>query len=198
MFVQKQCLWPVAAAVAGQGGAVSEGFHKRYGRVHRHKFQSALDILYPPLFVGCGALVESDHGLCGLCWRKSHFITGSGCWTVGQPLIGNIDAADEVFCDSGLIQPPPWRRGGAVLSYLETGRALVLALKHGDCHDIVRPAAKWMVQASGCLVQANMLVVPVPLHWTRLVRRRYNQAALLSAALARRLNLPYCTDVLVR
>jgi predicted amidophosphoribosyltransferase len=55
-----------------------------------------------------------------------------------------------------------------------------------------------MVQASGCLVQANMLVVPVPLHWTRLVRRRYNQAALLSAALARRLNLPYCTDVLVR
>ena len=85
-----------------------------------------------------------------------------------------------------------------MLSYLETGRALVLALKHGDCHDIVRPAAKWMVQASGCLVQANMLVVPVPLHWTRLVWRRYNQAALLSPALARRLNLPYCADVLVR
>ena len=198
MFVHKQCLWPVAAAVAGQGGAVSKRFHKRYGRVHRHKFQTALDILYPPRFVGCGALVESDHGLCGLCRQKSHFIAGLGCWTCCQPLIGNIDVAEEVFCDSCVIQPLPWRRGVAALSYLETGRALVLALKQGDCHDIVRPSAKWMAQASGCLVQANKLVVPVPLHLTRLVRRRYNQAALLSAALARRLNLPHCADVFVR
>ena len=174
----------MAAAVAGQGDAVSERFHKRYVRVHRHKFQTALDIRYPPRCVGCGALVESDHGLCGLCWRTSHFINGLGCWTCGQPLIGNIDAADEVFCDSCLIQPPTWRRGVAALSYLETGRSVFLALKYGDRHDIVRPAAKWMGQASGCLVQANMLVVPVPLHWTRLVSRRYNQAALLSAALA--------------
>jgi predicted amidophosphoribosyltransferase len=113
-------------------------------------------------------------------------------------LIGNIDVAEEVFCDSCVIQPLPWRRGVAALSYLETGRALVLALKQGDCHDIVRPSAKWMAQASGCLVQANKLVVPVPLHWTRHVRRPYNQAGLLSTALAKRLGLPHCVDLLVR
>ena len=156
MLVQKQGLWPVAAAVAGQGVAVSERFHKKYVRVHRHKFQTALDIRYPPRCVGCGALVESDHGLCGLCWRTSHFINGLGCWTCGQPLIGNIDAADEVFCDSCLIQPPTWRRGVAALSYLETGRAVFLALKYGVGMILCvllrngwrRPAAVWCKQTS--------------------------------------------------
>jgi len=86
----------------------------------------------------------------------------------------------------------------AALAYDETGRSLVLALKHGDRHDIVRPAADWMAQVSRVLVQPNMLVVPVPLHWTRLFRRRYNQAALLSAALAKRLDLSHCADLLIR
>ena len=43
-----------------------------------------------------------------------------------------------------------------------------------------------------------MLVVPVPLHWTRLFKRRYNQAALLSRAIARSAGLENCPDALVR
>ncbi|MBL4769174.1 MAG: ComF family protein, partial [Rhodobacteraceae bacterium] len=44
----------------------------------------------------------------------------------------------------------------------------------------------------------NMLIVPVPLHWTRLIRRRYNQSALLAKGLAQELNLSQCPDVLIR
>jgi predicted amidophosphoribosyltransferase len=41
-------------------------------------------------------------------------------------------------------------------------------------------------------------VAPVPLHWLRLIRRRYNQAALLSAGLARAAGLEHCPDLLLR
>ena len=41
-------------------------------------------------------------------------------------------------------------------------------------------------------------MVPVPLHWWRLIRRKYNQAALLSAALARSSGLEHCPDLLIR
>ena len=123
---------------------------------------------------------------------------GAGCWTCGLSLPGNLDASEQAMCDSCLSLDPPWRRGVAALAYHETGRSLVLALKHGDRHDIVRPAADWMAQVTQSLVQPDMVVAPVPLHWTRLLRRRYNQAGLLSAALAKRLGLPHCADLLIR
>ena len=37
-----------------------------------------------------------------------------------------------------------------------------------------------------------MLVAPVRLHWLRLVKRRYNQAALLSSGVARLAGLRHC------
>ena len=43
-----------------------------------------------------------------------------------------------------------------------------------------------------------MIIAPVPLHRTRLLRRRYNQSALLVQALARETVLPYCPDLLIR
>ncbi len=43
----------------------------------------------------------------------------------------------------------------------------------------------WMAARGAPILQPGMLVAPVPLHWLRLFTRRYNQAALLSAALAR-------------
>jgi predicted amidophosphoribosyltransferase len=42
------------------------------------------------------------------------------------------------------------------------------------------------------------VVAPVPLHWARLLRRRYNQAALLSARLAQDLGLDHAPDALTR
>ncbi|HEX4570431.1 MAG TPA: phosphoribosyltransferase family protein, partial [Dongiaceae bacterium] len=42
------------------------------------------------------------------------------------------------------------------------------------------------------------LVTPVPLHWTRLFTRRYNQAALLAQAAARLAGRPFRPDLLVR
>jgi ComF family protein len=72
--------------------------------------------------------------------------------------------------------------------YDGVGRSLVLALKHGDRSDIARAAGPWMARAAEDLLQDDPLLVPVPLHWTRLARRRFNQSALLAWSLARHTN----------
>ncbi len=82
--------------------------------------------------------------------------------------------------------------------YRDNGRRLVLALKHGDRHDIGGIAGVWMSRAARPLIGPETLVAPVPLHWTRLLRRRFNQAALLSAAVAREAGLAQCPDLLIR
>jgi ComF family protein len=160
-------------------------------------FQTALRLVYPPRCTLCGVQVESDFGLCGSCWRDTPFISGLCCDVCGVPLLGQDTGGNEL-CDDCLTIARPWGRGRAAVLYRDNGRKLVLSLKHGDRHDIVRPAALWMANAIRPLIAPNMLVVPVPLHWTRLIRRRFNQSALLAQAMAKQLGLPCCPDLLQR
>ncbi len=159
--------------------------------------QSVIRAIYPAQCVGCDAQTESEHGLCAACWGATQFIHGICCDTCGAPLIGDGDA-DTLTCDDCMQLARPWVRGRAALVYAGKGRSLVLALKHGDRTDLAIPAAKWMAQRAQAIIAPDALLVPVPLHWSRLLRRRYNQAALLSAQLARRLGKPHCPDALLR
>lgn len=159
--------------------------------------QAALRAVFPPQCISCGAATAEDFALCGDCWRKTPFIGGLVCDRCGVPLPGE-DRGTVEYCDDCLTIDRPWQRGRAALLYKDKGRDMVLALKHGDRQDLVRPAAQWMARAVEAIVSPGTLVVPVPLHRWRLLRRRYNQSALLSGAIARRLGLGHCPDALIR
>lgn len=138
--------------------------------------------VYPPQCVICGEMTEGDFGLCGACWRDSWFIGGPVCDLCGLPMVGGTEPGAE-HCDDCLATPRPWAHGRAVLRYQDTGRSLVLALKHGDRPELARAAGPWLARAAASLIRAESLLVPVPLHRGRLFRRRYNQSALLARAL---------------
>lgn len=159
--------------------------------------ESALGVIFPPACVGCGGPVASDFGLCAECWRETWFIGGLVCDKCGTPLPGEDEGRAE-FCDDCLTIARPWERGRAALLYKGKGRELVLGLKHGDRLDLIRPMADWLTRVMQPIYVPGMLVAPIPLHWTRLFRRRYNQSALLSRAVARIMGLEHCPDLLVR
>jgi ComF family protein len=153
--------------------------------------------VYPPQCVSCGAQTESDFALCGPCWRDAHFIGGLTCDQCGTPLPGE-DRGEAVHCDDCLRIARPWARGRAVMAYRDQGRGMVLALKHGDRTDLARAMGNWMALAALPLVQVDTVLVPVPLHWTRLLKRRFNQAALLAHRVGAVTGLPVIPDALVR
>ncbi len=159
--------------------------------------QAALHMVYPPQCLTCDALVTTDFGLCGACWRETPFITGLVCDTCGVPLPGE-DAGKAEHCDDCLTIARPWSQGRAALLYRDNARKLVLSLKHGDRLDLAKPAADWLLRAAAPMLEPGMLVAPIPLHWLRLLKRRYNQAALLSGGLARAAGLVHCPDLLLR
>lgn len=160
-------------------------------------FQTAVRVLYPPCCVACGAQVDSDFGLCAACWRETPFIGGTVCETCGIPLPGEPDG-QRLECDDCMAHPRPWTDGRAALMYQDLGRKLVLALKHGDRSEIAAPASRWLAQAIRPFAHRVDVIAPVPLHWMRFVRRRYNQSALLAKALGAELGKPVCPDLLKR
>jgi ComF family protein len=162
-----------------------------------HRIQTAVALIYPPRCLGCGELTESDFGLCGPCWRETPFIGGVVCESCGVPLPGVADG-HRIECDDCLAAPRPWQDGRSALLYDGKARSLVLALKHGDRPELARPAARWLARAGQEMFREGMLLAPVPLHWSRLLKRRYNQSALLAQHLGKEAGLEVCPDLLLR
>ncbi|MEL6516634.1 MAG: ComF family protein [Pseudomonadota bacterium] len=161
------------------------------------EMQKLLTLVYPAQCALCRDLVEPGGTLCAHCWSATPFIAGLVCDACGVPLMGE-DSGGQIHCDDCMASPRPWLRGRAALEYHGNARRLVLALKHGDRQDLVAPCAAWMARAGRDLVHPDTLVVPIPLHWFRLFRRRFNQSAALARQVARRLHLRTCPDALVR
>lgn len=159
--------------------------------------QSLVRAVYPAQCASCGEIVDGDGGLCGACWRETRFVLGHVCDTCGTPLPGEEDGGTDQ-CDDCMHIARPWRRGRTALTYDGIGRRLVLGLKYADRLDIARPAARWMARAIEPITTPGMVIVPIPSHWTRMFRRRYNQAAEIARALGRETGMAVLPNALIR
>jgi ComF family protein len=155
-----------------------------------------LDVLLPPRCLSCGVTVGSDGELCHRCWRGVTFLAAPHCACCGLPF--PYDAGPAALCGACLGDPPAFDRARAVFRYDETSRGLVLALKHGDRTHGAPAFGRWMLRAGAELFADADMMLPVPLHWTRLFARRYNQAALLAHAIRSAGGPPVAPDWLVR
>lgn len=154
-----------------------------------------LDLVFPPQCLQCDGLVPVHGTLCTGCWQKIRFITEPFCDACGLPF--DYAIGSRALCGDCLQALPPFR-ARAVFHYDAHSRALVLKLKYQDQTQLARIYGPWLAKTGRDLVGSSELILPVPLHYWRFVRRRYNQAALLAHALARETGLPARYDLLRR
>jgi ComF family protein len=105
---------------------------------------------------------------------------------------------EGAICGDCARQNPSWDRARSVLRYDKNSRRLVLMLKHGDQTHLAGAFGRWMLRAGGDVLAGVDLLLPVPLHWTRLLARRFNQSALLAQAIHAAGGPPVAADWLVR
>ena len=148
-----------------------------------------IDLLLPPRCGGCRAVVERDDVLCPTCWAGLDRIAGDFCACCGVPFATPMPP--ETLCGKCLADKPAFDRARAVFGYDGAGRDLVLGLKHADRGHLARMIGGWMVPMLRDIIRDTpadqpILLVPVPLHWSRLWRRQYNQALFLARSLQKR------------
>jgi ComF family protein len=162
------------------------------GRIGR----GLIDLVLPPRCLACGEVVEEPEALCGRCWGGMTFFAPPWCAGCGLPFVHPV--GDGAVCADCARGRRAWDRARSALRYDKSSRRLVLALKHADHTHLAGAFGRWMLRAGGEVLADAELLVPVPLHWTRLFRRRYNQAALLAVAIRTAGGPPVAFDWLVR
>ncbi|SCA57380.1 putative phosphoribosyl transferase [Candidatus Terasakiella magnetica] len=155
-----------------------------------------LDLLLPPRCVSCQKMVVEHKTLCLDCWEEAKFITAPFCKCCGLPF--EIEVAEGAICLHCAKRRPPFKAARTVFPYDDFSRQLVLAFKHGDRTDLAPVFAAWMKRAAPDLIEQSDVIVPVPLHWRRLGKRRYNQAGLLAGELAKMKGIQHQPHLLKR
>jgi ComF family protein len=159
---------------------------------------SVLDLLLPPHCAGCAGPVEAPGQLCAECFGRMGFVTDPCCRRCGLPLESEAAGGPQRTCQTCRQHPPPWRRARAALLYDDKARSLILRLKHAGAEENAALLARHMARAGAALLAEADVLVPVPLHRWRLLRRGYNQSALLAGNLARAPGQTLCRDALQR
>ena len=164
--------------------------------VLRRMGRLALDALLPPQCLCCGEVVGEPGVLCPTCWERIDFITEPLCACCGAPF--ELSLGPDALCGGCIRESPGFARARAVFVYADPAKALILRFKHADRTDMAPAFAHWMSRAGAELIAEADLIAPVPLHWTRLLRRRFNQAALLANAVAKLSGRPAAPRLLLR
>ena len=137
-------------------------------------------------------------GLSADAWNRVIFLEDpvyDGCGA-GFEYDGGDFASDR--CAACLAAPYRFARARAACVYDGASRGLILKYKHGDQQQFAALFALWLGRAAAPLIAGADAVVPVPLHPSRLLMRRFNQAAEIARPLARASLRDYLPDALIR
>lgn len=150
----------------------------RLGAFLKARLNDGIDLLWPPVCPSCSTSVQDAARLCVDCWEGMTFISAPQCVCCGLPL---PDAFDDItLCGECLRARPPFDQARAACVYDEGSRALILPFKHADRTDLLPMIINLLQRPVGPLLARADIIAPVPLHWTRLLSRRYNQSALIA------------------
>lgn len=171
----------------------------RAKRLISNAFISVVDRVLPPRCILTGEIVEKQGTLAPSAWAALNFIGSPFCARCGSPFAYEIasdsdpsfkDMGETIVCVGCLNRPPPFRTARAALKYDEASRPLILAFKHGDKTHMAAAFAPWLSRAGREMLEGADMLIPVPLHRWRLLARRYNQSAILCAALSKVTGIP--------
>lgn len=166
----------------------------RLAKLSSGVFSRLLQFLLPARCPSCAQTIEQHGFLCVSCWGDLLPLAAPCCNRCALPFEFAMDGESE--CGACMKDQPAFDWARAAVSYEDLGRALVLRLKYSGITTAVPAMAQMMAQAVAS--KKIDLIVPVPLHRWRFLRRRFNQSSLLGGAISKRLTIPADNFILRR
>jgi predicted amidophosphoribosyltransferase len=135
------------------------------------------NLLFPPSCLLCNEFIDQMGGLCPQCWIKIDFTTDPACAICHYPFSYEIEKGS--LCGSCLKKRPRFTQAFSVFRYNEHSKLLIHQLKYSDKTYFSTYLANWLARVIKPIITEIDYIIPVPLHKRRLLKRLYNQAAIM-------------------
>ncbi len=100
-----------------------------------------------------------------------------------------MDLGEGSISTEAISNPPPFDRLRSAVLYDDIARRLISRFKFSDRSDLAPFIANIMHRTGGELFSDADIIVPLPLHWRRLLSRRFNQSAVLAKLICKKLKI---------
>lgn len=156
----------------------------------------ARELLFPSFCILCRNPAEMGLPVCPDCLSRMEFISAK-CGLCGEPFTGEVS---ERLCRDCMTEKPHFDKARAWLKFQEPVIGIIHSFKYQRQFQFL----DWMAQGLSQLFQTEFagqkfdMLIPVPLHWQRLMQRGYNQAFILARPMSRKLKIPLRPGALTR
>lgn len=138
------------------------------------------DMFFPSKCCNCGDLVDMP-GLCPTCWSKMSWINEPKCAICSHPFSVEI----MPVCPQCLSDRPHFDKAVSALAYDDSSKKMILEFKNADATYLVEQFAKLMYKAAALDIESSDIIIPVPIHFFKRLKRKYNQSELLAKYLSK-------------
>ncbi len=159
--------------------------------------ESLTGLFFPARCPVChDAVYPRDRLCCDECRPLLKYVTEPFCFKCGRPL---FDPGAE-FCTECIGTGHEFDAGRAVFLYDDVIKKSIYSFKYGNRQEYAKFYAKEMALALGPFIERVRpdAIIPIPLHKSRLKKRGYNQAQLISEGLSKLVHIPVIKDLLIR
>lgn len=158
--------------------------------------RTAADLLFPRRCPVCGGVaMPKGRLICPACLKQLSFVSSPACMKCGK----EIGSREQEYCTDCIRRKKSFTRGFALLNYDSRAAVSMAAVKYHNKREYLdfyaRAAAlRFEKQFRQAGIQ---VIVPVPVHASRLKTRGFNQAAVLAEKLSAELGIPW-EELLIR
>lgn len=153
-------------------------------------------LLFPHHCPFCERILDKREGsTCGECIQSLPFVVAPICEKCGKPL-----ACEGSLCEDCMQRTHFFEQGKGVFRYENDVAESILRFKYHHQRRYASIYSEWIVRCLGEWIKQKGidLIIPVPIHHSRLRERGYNQAAMIAELVAKNLKIEYSSNSVVR
>ena len=155
-----------------------------------------LNCLFPKSCPACDKVIGYDEFICKECTSKIHFVNGARCKKCSKKLVEK----EAEYCTDCGKNHHIYKSGIAPFYYDEIISKSIYRFKYHNRRTYAEFYGKAIADKYRKEIMAwdADVLIPVPIHQRKLIKRGYNQAELIAKELSKNIGMPIDTELLMR